>query len=189
MADFWRSVLRLFGWTVVGVTPEEKKWVLIGAPHTSNWDFPVGLAAMWALGIEPRWVAKHTVFRWPLGVLMKALGGIPLDRERTQDFVQQSVREFEDRDELVLVLAPEGTRSRVEYWRTGFYYIALGAGAPIVLGFVDFARKRIGLGPTLRPSGDIEADFKTIRSFYADKTGKRPELEGEVRCRTDRVAS
>ena len=183
-----RIIFRLIGWKLIGTAPEHPKCVLIGAPHTTNWDLPVALLVLWGHGIDGRWVGKHTVFRWPAGWLMRRLGGIPLNRESTKDFVQQSVDAFDERVELVVLIAPEGTRGRVEFWKTGFYYIALGAGVPIVLGFVDFARKEAGLGPTLFPTGDIVADFELIRRFYEDKMGKRPEKTGEIRVRSERRA-
>ena len=179
MKKLCRWILRLFGWRVEGSLPGPK-CVLIGAPHTSNWDFPVALLTMRALGIPGRWVGKHTIFRWPVGWLMRKLGGIPLNREQTRNFVPRVIDEFERRRELVIVLAPEGTRSRTAHWRTGFYFIAVGARVPIVLGYLDYARKRAGVGPVLWPSGDLEADLGTIGDFYADKTGKRPEKTSPV---------
>jgi 1-acyl-sn-glycerol-3-phosphate acyltransferase len=173
----------LFGWKVVGQHPSEPKFVLIGAYHTSNWDLPLAILIMWALKIDARWVAKHTIFRGPAGWLFRRLGGVPLNRETTENFVESVGEEFDKREEFVLVLAPEGTRSRVEYWRTGFYYIALRAGVPIALGFVDSPRKEVGLGPLLWPSGDLEADLAKMRDFYSDKTGIRPEKHGEIRAR------
>ncbi len=179
MKKLCRWTLRLFGWRAEGSLPGPK-CVLIAAPHTSNWDFPVGLLTLGALGIRGRWVGKHTIFRWPVGWLMRKLGGIPLNREHTRNFVQWVIDEFERRRELVIVLTPEGTRSRTEHWRTGFYFIAVGARVPIVLGYLDYARKRAGVGLVLWPSGDLEADLRTIGDFYADKTGKRPEKTGPV---------
>ncbi|MFQ5679516.1 MAG: lysophospholipid acyltransferase family protein [Gemmatimonadota bacterium] len=178
-----RGILRLFGWQVERELPAAPKYVAIGYPHTSNWDFPVGILTMWALGIRGRWVGKHTLFRWPFGWVMRALGGLPLDRERTRDFVQQSVEAFARREELILVLAPEGTRSRTEGWRTGFYYIALGAAVPIALGYLDFGRRRAGIGAVLVPSGDLEADFERLRAFYRNRSGRRPERQSEIRPR------
>lgn len=174
-----RLILELIGWRMVGEIPAPKA-VLIGAPHTSNWDFPLALLAFWALDIDARWVAKHTIFRPPFGGLLRALGGIPLDRERTTDFVPANVELFEREDALVLAIAPEGTRSRTERWRSGFYWIAHGAGVPIALGFLDYGRRVGGIGGLLFPSGDVEADMERIRAFYADKTAKHPEKVGPV---------
>lgn len=176
-----RALLSLCGWRVRGEPPPLKKYVLIGAPHTSNWDFPVGILALWALRIPGRWVGKHTLFRPPFGWIMRRLGGIPLNRARTRDFVPHMVEEFRRREELVLLIAPEGTRSLTPRWRSGFYHIAHGAGVPIVLGFADFGRKETGIGPVLTPTGDPEADMAKIRAFYEEKTGKRPEKTSPIR--------
>lgn len=176
-----RWLLRALGWRVEVCLPQAKKYVLVGAPHTSNWDFPVGLLAVWEIGFKVRWIGKHTLFRWPLGPLMRALGGIPVDRSARHRFADQMRVIFDRHDELVLLITPEGTRSRTEYWKSGFYYIALGAKVPIVLGYVDFPSKRLGIGPSFMPSGDIEADMRIIQAFYADKTGLRPQNQGDVR--------
>lgn len=170
-----RWILGLFGWEAEGDLPDARKYVAIGAPHTSNWDFPVAILTMWAIGLEGRWVGKHTLFRPPFGWIMRKLGGLALNRETTQDFVSQMVERFAEREELVLVIAPEGTRSRTPHWRTGFYWIAHGARVPIALGYLDYGRKRAGVARALVPSGDLEADFEEIRAFYAEQTGKRPE--------------
>lgn len=182
-----RWLLGLVGWTVV-MEPEHvpPKYVLIGVPHTSNWDFPIGMLALVALGIERHWVGKHTLFRPPLGWLMRALGGVPLDRSKRHNFVEQVIDAFERADRMVIALTPEGTRSHTPHWKTGFYYIALGARVPIVLGFIDYQRKRVGFGPLLGPSGDLEADLEIIRGFYADKVGRRPENKSMIAIRPDR---
>ncbi len=184
-----RSLLGLFGWSVEERLPPVPRYVCLGAPHTTNWDLAVGLAAMLALGFRPRWVGKHTLFRGPMGPLMLALGGVPVDRRVSQDFVSQIVgrfREAEARDEpFVLVIAPEGTRSPAERWKTGFYHIARQAGVPIALGYADYPNRRTGVGGWIQPSGDLEADMQEIRDFYAEKSGKRPENEGPVRTSAD----
>lgn len=177
-----RWILKLLGWRAEGALPG-RRCVLIGAPHTSNWDFPFALLVMWALEIPGRWVGKHTLFRRPFGGVMRRLGGIPLHRERTENFVQQVVEWFEREDELVLVIAPEGTRSRTEFWRSGFYWIAHEAGVPIALGYLDYGRKAGGIGDSFVPSGEPEADMERIRAFYAGVAGKRPALAGEIRIR------
>lgn len=171
---------------MVDELPPDPRYVAIGAPHTSNWDFPVAILTMAALEMDARWVGKHTLFRWPFGPLMRALGGVPVDRRKSQNFVQQVVERMRSESEFVLVIAPEGTRSRTRRWKTGFYHIAHGSEVPIALGFLDFARRRAGIGGWFRPSGDLEADMTRIREFYADKTGKRPEQEGPVRVRSPR---
>ena len=182
MRTLSKGILKLIGWRMVGELPAPKS-VLIGAPHTSNWDFPLALLCFWSLSIPARWVAKHTIFRWPVGGLLRRLGGIPLDRAATRDFVKQVVDEFDEASELTFVLAPEGTRSHRDHWRSGFYWIAHGAGVPIVLGYVDYANRIGGIGDSFMPSGDIEADMDRIRRFYADKTGKHPEKTSAIRVR------
>lgn len=182
MRTLARWILRLVGWRAEGELPA-RRCVLIGFPHTSNWDFPIAMLIMWALAIPGRWVGKHTLFRRPFGGLMRWLGGIPLDRERTENFVPQVVEWLEREEELVVVIAPEGTRGRTEFWRSGFYWIAHEARVPIALGYLDYGRKVGGIGPSLLPGGDVEADMEKIRAFYADKVGKRPALAGEIRLR------
>lgn len=177
------AILRVIRWRMVGDVPS-RKCVLIGAPHTSNWDFPVAILAFWSLRIDARWVGKHTLFRRPFGWLMRRLGGIPLDREKTTDFVSEVVGRFEREESLVLAIAPEGTRGRTDCWRSGFYWIAHGAGVPIALGFLDYANRTAGIGGSIMPTGDIEADMERIRVFYADKTGKRPEKAGMMQTRS-----
>ena len=174
-----RFFLRLIGWSA-DIRPVPPKYVLIGSPHTSNWDFPLALLLLRVIGTEGHWIAKHTVFRWPLGWIMRRLGGLPVDRTASHNFVDQIVQLFDEREHLVITIAPEGTRKKTAHWRTGFYYIALGAGVPIVLGYLDYKNKRGGLGPTLQPSGDIDADLELMREFYADKTGRHPVKTGRI---------
>lgn len=178
---FARWVLRLLGWRVQATLPDVPKYVLIGAPHTSNWDFPYGVLAMWAIGSNFRWIGKHTLFRWPFGSLMRGLGGIPVDRRARHNVIEQMRSVFVREPELVLVITPEGTRRRTEYWKSGFYHIALASQVPIALGYIDYRGKRIGIGPAFMPGGDIERDMAMVRAFYADKIGKYPENQGEIR--------
>jgi 1-acyl-sn-glycerol-3-phosphate acyltransferase len=168
-------VLSIFGWRKEGNMPDIPKFVLIAAPHTSNWDFPIGMAVMLAFKLEFNWLGKDSLFRWPFGGFYKWFGGIPINRSESGDVVAQSVRAFKDKGKMVLVVAPEGTRKKAKYWKTGFYHIANGANIPIVMGFLDYVRKVGGFGPTLMPTGDIEFDMKSIHDFYATVTGKYPE--------------
>ncbi len=177
-------VLRLIGWRMEGELPGPK-CVLIGAPHTSSWDFPFAMLLFWSLEVDARWVGKHTLFRGPRGRIMRALGGIPLDRTKTENFVTQVVERFAASDRLVLAITPEGTRKHTEYWRSGFYWIAHGAGVPIALAYVDYGRRVGGIGPSLIPSGDIESDMEKIRAFYAEKVGKHPNKHGSIRLRPE----
>lgn len=174
---YWISViyLKISGWTVEGEAPAVKKYVMIAAPHTSNWDLPIMLFAAFVLRVKLFWMGKNTIFRWPFGSFFKWLGGIPIDRSGSHDMVAQSIACFRSSDSLVLVVPPEGTRKKVRYWKTGFYYIAHGAGVPIVLGFLDYKRKAAGMGPLLHTTGDLEADMKQIRAFYDQITGKYPD--------------
>jgi 1-acyl-sn-glycerol-3-phosphate acyltransferase len=179
------TILRVLGWRVQVTWPGTDKFVLIGAPHTSNWDFIYMLLFKFAIGINPYWVAKDSMFRWPWGGLWNKIGGIPVNRRSRNNFVDQMVEAFRQRDAMILVIAPEGTRSKVGYWKSGFYYIALGAGVPIALGFLDFGRKVGGLGPAIMPTGDIQTDFALIRNFYAGMKGKHPQRQGEIMLRPD----
>ncbi|QQD19625.1 lysophospholipid acyltransferase family protein [Spongiibacter nanhainus] len=165
---------RLIGWKVVGKAPAEKKCILIAAPHTSNWDFPTMMVAAFVLGLDIHWMGKHTLFpKGPLGAIMRWFGGIPVDRRAKHNTVEQMVEHFRQRDALLVLITPEGTRSKVERWKEGFYHIARGAEVPIYLGFVDASKKETGLGPAFYPSGDVERDIAEIRRFYEGKTGFR----------------
>ncbi|HVO68217.1 MAG TPA: lysophospholipid acyltransferase family protein [Syntrophales bacterium] len=167
-------VLRIFGWRRSGQLPKIPKFVVIAAPHTSNWDFPIGLAIVFAFKMKMNWLGKDSLFRWPFGSFFKWLGGIPISRSKSGDIVAQMIKTFKIRAKMVMVVAPEGTRKKVKYWKTGFYRIAQGADIPIVMGFIDYVRKMGGFGPTLMPCGDIESDIEKIRAFYDNVTGKIP---------------
>lgn len=183
---YWlgRFVLKLFGWQIEGGLPDAPKYVLIAAPHTSNWDMVFFLACCFVTGLRPSFLAKHSLFRWPFGLFFRAMGGLPINRTSRHNMVEQCVQFFRTCDELVLTIAPEGTRGKVRHWKTGFYYIALGAGVPVALGFIDYRRKRAGVGPLLSLSGDLDADIKRFRDFYAAHEGKYPELTSEVSFRS-----
>ena len=176
-------LMKLAGWRIAGELPTLRRYVLIGAPHTSNWDFIIGMLLKYSLGMRFNFVGKDSLFRGPMGILMRRLGGIPVNRRSRNNFVEQIVAAFKEREDLVIVITPEGTRSKSSYWRTGFYYIALGAGVPIVMGYLDYKHKVVGFGPTFTPSGDINADFAFLRDFYQGKTGKFPEKQGAVELR------
>ena len=169
-----RWLLRLGGWRIEGERPAPARFVLIAAPHTSNWDFPLMLLFAAAFDIEVAWLAKHSLFNPPVGWIMRALGGIPIVRHKHSDVVAAMVEAFAGRDELVLAVPTEGTRRRVEHWKSGFYHIANGAGVPIVPSYLDFGQRRGGFGPALEPSGDISADMQYFREFYAGMSGKFP---------------
>ena len=170
-----RLLLRLGGWTLVGEPPAVKKAVLIAAPHTSNWDGVWGLIARVAMRVDIHFFAKKSLFWFPLSVLLRVLGGVPLDREQAGSAVTQAVAMFNSNDSYYFGLAPEGTRKRKDYWKTGFYRIAEQAGVPIVLGFFDYDNRRLGLGPTYELSGDRERDLSFIGEFYASASGRWPD--------------
>lgn len=151
------------------------KCLITGAPHTSNWDAIMILGFSFVFGLELFWLTKHTAFRWPFGGLVRWLGGLPVDRRKSNNLVEQTAQMFRDAERLHVVIAPEGTRKKAERWKTGFYYIALQANIPIVLGVLDYKRRQGGFGITINPTGDIEADMKLIRDFYSDITGKNPD--------------
>ncbi len=180
-----RWFLKMTGWEVEGPRPLERRFVLIAAPHTSNWDLAYLLALSAVSGVKCSWMGKHGLFRPPLGWLMRRLGGIPVVRHQTRTMVSQMVDVFGEAEVLALVVPAEGTRSRVAHWKSGFYHIALGAKVPIVMGYLDYARRRGGFGPALHPTGDMRKDMDKIRAFYADKTGRYPEKFGEVRLRDE----
>lgn len=169
-----RAILRLSGWAFEGPVPAARRYVLIAAPHTSNWDFVYMMAMAWTLGIRLSWMGKASLFVFPIGVLFRALGGLPIRRGLRTNVVEQSAARFSQGSDLVLAVPAEGTRERGTAWRSGFYHIARLAEVPIVLGYLDYARKRGGLGPEVRPSGDVRADMDRVRAFYADKTGRHP---------------
>lgn len=180
--------LGLFGWKLEGGKPPFKKYMILAAPHTSNWDVPVMLAMSYVYGIRVSWIGKHTLFQGPLGPLMRWLGGVPVDRRSRHNAVQQMVDEFACRDELCLMITPEGTRGRADYWKSGFYHIAQEAGVPIVMGLLDFKRKVGGLFEAVYPSGDLKADMDKFRAFYQNASGKYPNRFGPIRLQEENAA-
>ncbi len=183
-----RTFLSSHGWETVG-TPAaaDKKVVIIAAPHTSNWDLIHLLAIMSILDVKISWMGKHTLFWWPLGPILRALGGIPVRRDHPEGVVEQIVRAFDEAETLSLIITPEGTRRYTPHWKSGFYRIAKAAGVPIQLGFVEFARRQAGFGPTFMPSDDLRADMDKIRAFYADKAACYPNQVSEIRLREEEV--
>jgi 1-acyl-sn-glycerol-3-phosphate acyltransferase len=179
-----RAWMGVFRWRVEGEVPPGK-CVIIAAPHTSNWDMPFMLMASYVIGFRISWMGKHTIFWGPFGWLMRALGGVPVDRRSPQNLVQQVAERFAKSDALVLAVPPEGTRKKVEYWKSGFYQIARAANVPLVLGFLDFGRKVGGLGPVIHLTGDVHADMDRIRAYYRDMRGKHPALESTPRLREE----
>jgi len=182
-----KAFLGAAGFKMVGERPPVDRYVIIAAPHTSNWDMPFMLAMAFVYDIPVRWMGKHTLFRAPFGPFFKRLGGIPIVRHRPGGVVGQMVEHFETNESLVLMVPAEGTRSYVDYWKSGFYRIAFAADVPVVLSFLDFGTKVGGIGPSLKLTGDIRADMDEIRAFYAGKQGLRPENMGVIRLREEDV--
>lgn len=172
------SLLRIFGWHREGCLPDIPKYIMIGAPHTSNRDFLLTLAYAFAFRVKVHWMGKETLFRRPFGSFMRWCGGISIDRSRSHNVVTQTIQIFNNLEKLVMIISPEGTRKKVKHWKTGFYHIAVGAKVPILLGFIDYRRKAGGFGPLIVPTGDMSVDMNRIRAFYETVTAKYPELTG-----------
>ncbi len=173
--------IALVGWKTEGdihVLP--KKFVAILAPHTSNWDLIFILGVIFAIGLKVNWFGKKEAFRWPLGGLLRRLGGIPIERSTRQNMVQQTVKLMRSREQVIVGMTPEGTRANTAYWKTGFYHIAHQAEVPIAFAFLDYDRKVGGIGPLMATTGDIEEDFKEIRGYYKGVIAKYPECVGEI---------
>ncbi|WP_022890670.1 1-acyl-sn-glycerol-3-phosphate acyltransferase [Agromyces italicus] len=172
-------------WTLAGEPAPGRPSVLIGAPHTSNWDFVLMLAIAWRRGIDFRWLGKKSLFTGWRGPLMRGLGGIPVDRADPSRVVGEVVERIRAGEVFGLVVTPDGTRGAHEYWKSGFYRIARETGMPVTLGYVDRTTMTTGLGPTFELTGDVAADMAVIRAFYADKAGVRPERRVEPRLREE----
>ncbi len=167
-----RGVLHAGGWKVKGNFPDLPKLMVIVAPHSSNWDGIWGMAAKIALGVRVRVLAKHQLFFWPLGPLLKKLGAIPIDRSATHGTVQQAIDLIRDTPNIFYVIAPEGTRSKVETWKNGFLKIAHGASVPVLMAYFHYPEKTIGLGDLFHTTGDLEADMAAVRAWYRPWIGK-----------------
>lgn len=163
------------GWNIEGKLPDIPKFVMIAAPHTSNWDLPIMLACGFLTRAKLFWMTKDSVFIGPFGVFLRWLGGIPIDRSQKNGVVGQCIEMFSQHDELILAVPPEGTRKKVHAWKSGFYHIAVGAKVPIALGYLDYKRRRGGIGDVFYPTGDYDKDIKEIQAFYANITPKYPE--------------
>ena len=168
-------ILKICGWRREGKLPDIPKYIMIAAPHTSNWDLLFTMAVALAFRLKICWMGKHTLFRRPFGPLLRLLGGIPIDRTKSRDTVAQIVQAFRERARMVMIISPEGTRKKVKVWKTGFYHIARGADVPVLLAFLDYMKKVGGFGPLMYLSQNLEADMAAIRSFYATVTPRHPE--------------
>lgn len=167
--------MAFIGWRIGGNVPDLHKFIIVGAPHTSNWDFILVIATASALGIRISWMAKHSLFKGPMGPVFRWMGGIPIDRRATHGVVGENIEAFKRRDKLILCITPEGTRSLVKKWKSGFYQIALGANVPILLAGFDYKNKVIDLGPMVKPSGNYEKDLERIKTHYATIQGKHKD--------------
>lgn len=182
---FGRVILWVTGWRNAGQIPEGRKFVVIAAPHTSNWDLVYMLAGAWTAGVRLSWVGKLSLFTGPLGWMLRAMGGVPIDRAGSRGVVGEIVEHFRSVERIALAIPPSGTRAFRDYWRSGFYHIAAGAQVPIICCYGDYSRKITGIGPAITPSGDLGADMDLIRAFYADKAGKFPERLSTIRLREE----
>ena len=178
-----RALFRLTGWKMVGDLP--RRGIFVGAPHTSNWDWVAMLMIAWSNGRSPQVLVKKSFFKPPMGWLMRRTGGIPLDRANPGATIRALLEEAEGPEPFLLGIAAEGTRSKGDFWKSGFYRISEQTGLPITLGFVDGPTRTLGMGPTFTPTGDVAADMDLVRGFYADKLGIRPENRTEPRLREE----
>jgi 1-acyl-sn-glycerol-3-phosphate acyltransferase len=180
-----KSWLALFGWRLETEVPTHEQFILIAAPHTSGWDLPFMLATSFAMRVPISWTGKQELFRPPFGWFFRSLGGIPIDRSARANRVGWAIEQFARTPNLALAVSAEGTRGKVDYWKSGFYHMALGASVPIGLGYLDFSRKVCGIGGFVMPTGDVRADMDKIRAFYKNIRGKYPEQESVPRLREE----
>ena len=175
-----RRILAAAGWSIEGKLPDRSKFVVIAAPHTSNWDFCVAMLVIGALGLQANWLAKHTLFRWPMGRVMRLLGGLPVERTQQHGVVGHAIKMFMSEEKLVLAITPEGTRRHVTRWKTGFYHIAVGAGVPVVPAYLDYTRQVVGFGDMVWLGDDMDKALTSLQAYYARfaQSGRRPELYG-----------
>jgi len=182
-----RAALGVVGWRFEGPVPRAKKYVALAVPHTSNWDGLMLLMLARSIGLPMRWMVKASALRGVGGAPLRALGAIPIDRARAGNMVEQMVDAFRAHEELVLFIPPEGTRARVDYWKSGFYHIARGADVPVAPAYLDYGRKRAGIGEPIVMTGDVRADMDALRAFYATKDPKPldPAKYGPIRLREE----
>jgi 1-acyl-sn-glycerol-3-phosphate acyltransferase len=182
LADIY---LRLRGWRFLGRLPDLPKMVIVGAPHTSNWDFVLFLAALRQYDMRVSFIGKHTLFRWPLGFWFRRWGGIPVDRSVPGGLVRQVASAFDEAERMILVMAPEGTRKLAPYWKAGFIWIAEEADVPVVLAGVDGKSRTVEIGPTVPYHGDPAGFMEQLRNYYSAKSGFKPEGKGPVRVKEE----
>lgn len=188
LIKYWLARLWFWitGWDVVGEVPKDSSFILVGAHHTSNWDFIYSLTAAFIFRVKISWMGKHTLFKRPYGFVMRALGGIPVDRTSPHGVVSQMANQLRNADSLVVMIAPDGTRKKMQHWKSGFYWIAREAQVPVVCAFLDYERKQAGIGLSILPGDDVEADMDEIRAFYKDVAAKFPEKMTPVRLRKEK---
>lgn len=179
------GLLRLFGWRCVVEPLPGPKGVIIVYPHTSNWDFILGVLYRFGTGMRANWMGKDTLFRWPLRRLFLRMGGVPINRRQATGFIEAALEQYAGSDWLWLALAPEGTRSPTDHLKSGFYQIALGANVPCGLGYIDYATRTLGIERYVRFTGDMERDLEMLREFYAPRRGRYPEGASEIRFRRE----
>jgi 1-acyl-sn-glycerol-3-phosphate acyltransferase len=177
------GLLRLCGWKTALVWPPEPHGLIVVYPHTSNWDFIVGVLFRIGHGLPAHWMGKDTMFRWPFGGLLRRIGGVPINRRERSGLITALLAEFGSRDWMWLAVAPEGTRAYTDHVKSGFYQIARAADLPIGLGYIDYGRRQVGIDTYVRMTGDVEQDLAVLRAFYADKQARDPGLAGELRFR------
>ncbi|MBC8146764.1 MAG: lysophospholipid acyltransferase family protein [Bacteroidetes bacterium] len=176
MQKISKFILSIFGWKITGSFSKDiKKFVLVIAPHTSNWDFVIGRLAFWVLGLKVKFLIKKEFFKFPIKRIIEGLGGIAVDRSKSTNVVSEAVQLFNSKESLIITITPEGTRSLVKVWKKGFYYVATQANVPLILGFLDYKKKEAGIGPIIYPSGNYEEDFEKIQEFYKGKNARFPK--------------
>lgn len=178
----WQKV---FGWECEGEPPQVPKAIGIAYPHTTNWDLPHMLAAAYTYRYRISWLGKHSLFKFPFGWFMRLLGGVAVERSKSHGLVKSVADLFEKHDRLFIVVPAEGTRGKRDFWKSGFYHMACEAKVPIVCGYLDYKRKKAGLGYTFMPTGDVKADMDKIREFYEGINGKFPEEHSQIRLKEE----
>jgi len=189
LIPYWigRLWMWFFCWDVVGQIPVGEKFVLIGAPHTSNWDFPFGLFALYIFRLKVSWIGKDTLFEKPFGGIMRWLGGIAINRDSQHGVVEQIAKQLRESRKLAIAIAPSGTRKRRNYWKSGFYWIAHAAQVPILCGYLDYGNRKACLGLCFVPTGNVKEDMDRIRDFYKGIQGKYPEMATRIRLRDENI--
>jgi 1-acyl-sn-glycerol-3-phosphate acyltransferase len=177
-------ILRLIGWRTVFVPPPGPKWILLAYPHTSNWDFPLGLLFSAQHGVFVHWTGKDSLFRWPMGGIFRRIGGVAINRRERTGMIAQLTEVFAHNEHFHLCITPEGTRKKTDHWKSGFYRLAMLTGVPVGLGFFDYPNKRVGVERWVTLSGDEAVDLELFRLYYADKVACYPEKAGDIRFKS-----